>query len=395
MKNVYTRSILLFFLLQLGMYLRTAAQCVDGSATSPVFMDTTITFEPGVSTTQVKFPKFDPEQGMLRCVRLSVTMTGIVDTVYMQNLTLSAQSASFDYKRTDQMSGPGLNTPLTNSSNKKYGDYNVNGFDGDFTTGTDYASIPRDTVVNKTVVRTLTDSIEIAQFYGQDSVTYIYDIDVKTVASMTGGNSMSLVRTSAMVHFRFEYCTCPKATLPLGIKNFTVTKTAHAAAQLSWSGENDGYAYSYDVEVSRDGKSFTKLTTVDRKYTPNPAYQYSYANAENDYGTYYFRVRQRWQNGYVRYTAVKPVTFSNPLFQTTSLYPNPSNGSIGIKFVSTRANNVLVQVTNAAGQQVLTKTLQVASTDYKVLGNLPAGTYWVKITDLASKTAAVKQLVVQ
>ncbi|HEV7332592.1 MAG TPA: choice-of-anchor E domain-containing protein [Flavisolibacter sp.] len=395
MKKFYPVSITLFFFLQVVLHLQSTAQCADGSEPTPVFMDTTIYFDPGVTSTKVKFAQFNPESGMLRCVRLSVTMTGIVDTVAMQNLTNSSQSANFDYRRTDMMQGPGLNTPLSNSSDKKYGDYTVSGFDGDYSTGTDYASIPRDTVVNKTVVRTLTDSTEIAQFYGHDSVTYTYDIDVKTVATMTGGNSMSLVRTSAFVHFRFEYCTCSKVTLPVGLKNFTVVKTSQGAAALSWEGENDAYAYSYDVEVSRNGRAFTKLATVDRKYTPNPAYRYSFAIAENEYGNYYFRVRQRWQNGYVRYTAVKPVTFSNLLFETTSLYPNPSNGSVGIKFVSTRANTVLVQVTNAGGQQVLSKTFQVASTDYKIVGNLPSGTYWVRITDLASKTAAVKQLVVQ
>ncbi len=387
MKNFYTLSILLFTLLQTGTFLQTAAQCVDGSETTPVIMDTTIRFDAGATSTKVKFPKFDPEAGMLRCVKLTVEMTGVVDTFSILNATSSSQNVSLTYMRSDEMSGLGLLTPLSNSFNKKYGPHAV-------ASGDTYA-ISRDTVLRKLMTRTLTDSIEISAFYGQDSIEFDYTIDVLVAPTIPGGTSSMSIATSAFVKFKFEYCTCSKATLPLGIKNFSVSKTSASTAQLSWMGENDGYAYSYNVEVSRDGKTFTKLTTVDRKYTPNPAYASSFSMAENDYGTYYFRVRQRWQNGYVRYTVVKPVTFSNPLFETTSLYPNPSNGSIGIKFVSTRANNILVQVTNAAGQQVLTKNLQVATTDYKVLGNLPAGTYWVKITDLSSKTVAVKQLVVQ
>lgn len=393
MKNLYPAF--LFFLLQWGLSLKTAAQCADGSSPTPVFMDTTIMFEPGVSTTQVKFPQFDPEEGMLRCVRLSVTMTGIVDTVFMQNFTNTTQTARFEYTRTDMMQGPGLITSLTNSANKAYGNYSVSGYDGDMSGGTDYIAIPRDTVVNKTVVRTLTDSTEIAQFYGHDSVTYVYDIDVRTIASMTGGNSMSLVRTSALVHFRFEYCTCSKVTLPLGLKNFTVSKTAASTALLSWEGENDPTPFHYDVEVSRDGRTFTRLAIVDKKNSANPSYQFAFGVSENEYGQYYFRVRQQWQNGAVRYTAIKPVSFGNPLFETTTLYPNPSSGNVGIRFAGTRAGTILVQVTNAGGQQVLTKTLQVTPNDFKRLGSLPAGTYWVKLTDLASKTSTVKQLVVQ
>ncbi|MBB1283277.1 T9SS type A sorting domain-containing protein [Flavisolibacter sp. BT320] len=394
MKNFYT-TFFFFFLLQWGLSLQTAAQCADGSNPTPVFMDTTIRFDPGVSTTQVKFPQFNPEEGMLRCVRLTVTMTGIVDTVYMQNFTNTTQTARFEYTRTDMMQGPGLTTALTNSANKTYGNYNVDGFDGDMTTGSDNVSIPRDTVVNRTVVRTLTDSTEIAQFYGHDSVTYVYDIDARTTATMTGGNSMALVRTSALVHFRFEYCTCSNVTLPLGLKNFTVTKTTASAALLSWEGENDPNFYRHEVEVSRDGKTFTRLATVEKKNGASPRYQYAFSVHENEYGQYYFRVRQQWQNGTVRYTAIKPISFGNPIFEATRLYPNPSQGSLGIRFAGARASNILVQVTNAGGQQVLSKTFQVAPNDYKTVGNLPAGTYWVKLTDLASKTAAVKQLVVQ
>lgn len=395
MKKFYTPALMFLLCLQAGLYTKTNAQCVDGSAPKPVILDTTIYFEPGVSTTQVKFPQFDPENGMLRCVKLTTTMTGIIDTVAMQNLSTSTQTAKFDYKRNDQMKGPGLRTPLGNDFSKQYGPYQVTKFDGNFHSGTDVAAIPHDTVLRKTVVRTLTDSTEISQFYGKDSVTYDYNISVSTIAAITGGSSSNMVLTSANVNFKFEYCTCGKVTLPVGLKNFTATKTAAQNVNLSWEGENDEYSYEYDVEVSRDGKNFLKVATVNRKYVPNPKYLYSFTLKGNEYGKYYYRVRQHWQNGYVRYTAIKSVDMANPLFATTTLYPNPANGMAGIKFVNVKGGKMLVQVTNAGGQPVMQKELQVAETDYKVLGSLPAGTYWVKITDIASTTTAVKQLIVQ
>lgn len=387
--------LLLLILFELLFAATSHAQCVDGSAATPVVMDTTIYFEPGVTTTQVKFPKFDPESGMLRCVKLTTTMTGIIDTVAMQNLSSSTQSARFDYTREDRMEGPGLNTPLSNNFHKHYGTYEVTKFDGNFHSGTDHVSIPRDTVLQKTMSRTLNDSAEISQFYGKDSVVYNYNINVSTVASISGGSSSNMVLTSAMVNFKFEYCSCAKVTLPVGLKNFTVSKSGAQTAHLSWEGESDEYNYVYEVEISRDGRNFSKLETINRKYTASPIYQYAFAVKNNEYGQYYYRVRQRWQNGYVRYTAVKAIEFLNPLFATTTLFPNPSNGSAGIKFVNVKAGKMLVQVTNAAGQPVLQKELQVAETDYKMLGNLPAGTYWVKLTDVASQTSCVKQLIVQ
>jgi hypothetical protein len=319
----------------------------------------------------------------------------VVDTVAMQNLSANVQSAKFNYVRDDEMDGPGLKSPLSNSYTKTYGPYTVTKYDGNFTSGTDYAAIPRDTVLQKTVVRSLTDSTEISEFYGHDSVAYTYNIDVNTLANMSGGSSMNMVLTSAFVNLKFEYCRCAKVTLPIGLKNFTVSKTSGGTATLRWEGLNDEYAYNYDIEVSRDGRHFSKIATVDRQYTANPSYVFSYAMNGNQYGRYYFRVRQHWQNGYVRFTGVKTVEFNNAIFENTTLYPNPSTGAAGIKFVNAKAGKMLVQISNSHGQPVAMKEVMVAATDYQLLPKLGSGVYWVKITDVASKAFCVKQLLVQ
>lgn len=394
MKNFYTRSLVLFFLVLLARSVPSYAQCVDGSEPNPVFSDTTIAFETGVTSTTVKFPQFDPEQGMVSCVKLTVTMIGVVDSVTMQNKSNGNTTANFYYIRSDSMTGPGLSSTLSNGVNQRYGPYSLTPYDGNTTSGTDYVYIENDTAVKAVVTRKLTDSTEISQFYGHDSVAYKYDISVMTSASI-GGTANSSVATSALVNFRFEYCKCPKVALPVGLKNFTLAKTSGSSANLRWEGENDEYAYGYDVEMSRDGKHFYKIATVNRKYETNPSFLYSYQMAGNDFGRYYFRVRQHWLNGYVRFTAVKTVEFNSSIFEATTLYPNPSNGNAGIKFVNSRAGKVLVQITNAHGQPVSSKELTVSATDYQLLPKLPAGVYWVKIIDLASKAYCVKQLLVQ
>ena len=386
MKKFYSLSFFLFCLLLTTVYQRAQAQCVGGSSPAAIMMDTTIYFEAGATSIQVNFPKFDPETGMLRCVKLTANMTGVVDTFAITNSTTTSQNVSLTYDRQDEMSGPGLRTPLGNHFRKKYS--------SSVPSGSAY-TISRDTLFRSEMTRTLNDSIEISAFYGKDSVTFDYTIDVLVAPSIPGGTSSMSIATSAFVNFKFEYCACSKVTLPVGLNNFTVSKTGAQAASLSWEGQNDDYQYVYDIEVSRDGRQFSTVETINRKYTAFPSYLYSFTPTNNESGKYYIRVRQRWQNGYVRFTPVKVVEFTNPVFASVSLYPNPSNGNAGIKFVNGKGGQVLVQITSATGQRVLSKEMQVVATDYKSIGSLPAGLYWVKIIDVATKASCVKQLIVR
>ncbi len=119
------------------------AQCPNGAPSGGVAFDTTISFATGVTSRQLKFPKFNPQSGMLTCVKLVVTITGIVDTVAMQNYSASPQTADFYYNRTDSMTGPGLTPPISNSFNGHYGTYYLTGYDGIPNAGSDFQSIPR------------------------------------------------------------------------------------------------------------------------------------------------------------------------------------------------------------------------------------------------------------
>lgn len=399
MKKLYAASFIFFTATLLLLYSHSGmAQCVNGDTGSRTAYDTTIRFPTGATSMAVKFPKFNPQAGMVTCVKLIVTVIGIVDSVAMQNYSGSTQTANFYYNRMDYMTGPGMTTPLSNTFNGNYGPYSLAAYDGIPGAGPDFYSRSRDTVLKQSMARTLTDSTEISQFYGPvgDSVNYNYSINVSTSASITGGSSSGLVLTSALVNFRFEYCTCPLATLPVGLKNFTATRQGAATAGLRWEAEAGNDNYFYEVEVSRDGVSFSKAAVINKQTeAAAPAYQFGYGIKAGAFGRYYFRVKQQWLDGYYRYSEVRPLDFANPLFSTISLYPNPSSGLVGIKFVAARAGAYSVQVSNAGGQVVSRKELKAAATDLKQLDALQKGMYYVKITEMATGAFCVQQLVVQ
>ena len=242
--------------------------------------------------------------------------------------------------------------------------------------------------------RTLTDSVTISEFYGTDSLTYNYDMSLFTSASFSADNSSS-VSTSALVNFRLEYCTCPITSLPVGMKNFSVVKNGNVA-DLRWQAEAGPDRYYYEVEVSRDGRSFSNVAIVDKNTDGgNGTYRFAHATKPNEYGRYYFRLKQRWLDGYYRYSEIRLVEYNNPIFSTVSLYPNPSRGNVGIKFVAGKAGAYLVQVSNAGGQLLVSKELRMAETDYKSVASLQKGTYYVKITDVASQSFCINQIIVQ
>ncbi|MDP9229578.1 MAG: T9SS type A sorting domain-containing protein [Bacteroidota bacterium] len=80
----------------------------------------------------------------------------------------------------------------------------------------------------------------------------------------------------------------------------------------------------------------------------------------NEYGLYYFKVKQRYPNGFVKFSDIKSVEFQNPFLSKIFLYPNPSSGIVGIKFVNIPAGKLWVHIFNVQGQTVVSKELEVS-----------------------------------
>ena len=398
MKYTYTKTFsFLVFLLTINTNIN--AQCPMGYPPGSTAFDTTIAFPTGTTSIPVKFPQFDPVNGMVTCVRLCVTITGIIDTLAMQNYAASSQTATFVYTRNDQITGPGIISPLSNSANLTYGPPGniLTAYDGIPGAGTDFYSMADDTILNEQLCRTISDSATIVQFYGHDSVTYNYDINVSTNATITGGSSSTLVLTSALVNFHFEYCTCPIVTLPLSIRNFFVTKISDNTAELKWNAFDDLETnYRYEVELSKDGRNFFNVGQVAKNMWENSnVYKFIYTASPSYTGVHFFRIRQVYTNGYSRFSDIRTIDLKNSVYTGFDIYPNPSTGIIGIKFDNNESGKKLVEVYNTQGQKVMQKELVVTGLSYHQLGTLQQGTYWLRLTDVTSRLSRVNQLFIK
>lgn len=384
-------------MLNLVSYNPVQAQCPYGFTPGTTAYDTTIITPAGINTLELKFPQADPLQGMVTCLRLCVSITGVVDSVSVENNSASAQTADIYYIRTDQITGPGLSSPLTNSINYHYGSYGLGATDGTTGSGPDFISISHDTLLNAVMIcQTINNMDSLFQFYGHDSVSYMYNITAFTNISCTGGNYNSTVATSALVNFHFEYCTCPGYILPLNIRNFTAEKIADNKAKLTWSGFDDNSPdYHYETEISRDGSHFTSFAQIPKNQINGNPYSYTYTTQENETGTIYFRLKQVYANGYTRFSEIRKVELTGSVNPKFIIYPNPSDGIVGIKFDNNQGGKMLLQIFNSHGQRVMQKEIVVAGSSYQQVATLQSGSYWLKLTDVTSQLSSVNQLFIK
>lgn len=381
-------------LLILLFSVKVHAQCPEGLPGQTAY-DTTIKIPSGVYATPVKFPKFNPENGMLTCVKLCITVTGIIDSVAIENNAASSQVFNIKYRRTDEVTGPGFTSPpFTKVIDNTY-PISLDPTDGVANSGTDFYSNHNDTVLNETDCNTISDSVTISNFYGLDSVTYDYNIEVE--GYITGNGSFgSRIATSALVNFHFEYCTCPALLLPLNVRSFIVNKLTPEKVELNWMGFDDAFAdYSYVAEVSRDSRNFSSIGLLPKNLSLSEAYKIQYDAPAGAKGIYYFRIKQVYSNGYVRYSNIKQVTLESSASFKFSIYPNPSNGIVGIKFDNVMNGHFDVQIFNTQGQLIVNKNIVVAGSSYAEAATLTSGAYWLRLTDRKSQASSVNQLLIK
>jgi Secretion system C-terminal sorting domain len=375
------------------------AQCSGGGPGGTTAFDTTIVFGSGIVSTEVKFPKFDPQSGMVTCVRLCVTIKGVIDTVALENFTNAPQTSHYTYNRKDTIRGPGIPTYLTSAAptNLYFGDFPLAASNGIFGSGPDFYSVGPDTVLTKVLCANISDSTTIVSFYGvNDSVTYNYTIDADANGFVNGGSYSSFVLSSALVNFHFEYCTCPPSVLPLNIRQFNVTKLTADKAELKWSGFDDPNAnYQYEAQMSRDGHNFTSIGSFQKNTVNTDPYRLVYRTANGERGVYFFRIKQVYSNGNGQFSNIKQVMLENSDFPKFTLYPNPSSGIVGIKFDNNYTGHFNIQIYNTQGQTMVKKDIVTGGSSYVQVATLESGVYWLRLTDVENQSSCVNQLLIK
>jgi hypothetical protein len=401
MKHIYSRllSVVLPALLIFSFTDSYGQLCPVGVLPGTRAYDTTISFPAGTSALQVKFPQFDPLEGQVTCMRMCVTMGGVVTLLSFENTDVSSSHTySATYGRTDFLSGPGISGTLINSVNKPY-TFNLQASDNGGIAndaGPDYGAVVNDTVVGAPACHEINSQAGLSPFYGTDSVAYTYNVS-GGLAIDVGTNANIKIVSSGFVRFSFQYCTCPAIALPLSVSKFTAEKIAADKAELKWAGFDQSNAdYHYEAEVSKNPyNSFTSIGSFSANREGQDDYRTVYRTSNLESGNFYFRIKQIYDNGYVRYTDVRKVTLESSGLPKFSIYPNPSNGIVGIKFDNNSTGFYNVQIFNTQGQLLFTKDIISTGNASVKVTTMKTGAYMIRVVDTKTRLSCVNQLLIK
>jgi hypothetical protein len=399
MKHFYLRHFIHATLLTAGIIAggKASAQCPGGYVPSGVAFDTTISFVSATHSSVIKFPKFDPTAGMVTCARLTMTISSTLNYIRIENEDVAPNpgAASVTFTRNDTLSGPGLSTPMGNSETNTFGPYSLAPSDGVPNSGPDYMNVGPMNIFTTTKTVTISNMSDLSDFYGPAGDSLVYNYKAQgVVAPWIPFNYFGGINSSGSVHYRIEFCYCPAVSLPLNVYSFNVNKTSANRAELKWSGTDDpGMDYYYEVEVSRNAYDYTRVGILEKNNNISGNFKMNFSALHGESGVYHFRVKQVYSNGYVRYSTTRQVVLESFEKNAFSIYPNPSNGIVGIKFDNISAEEFVIQIFNTQGQKVLTKEIVVNSPSYVQLGNLTKGVYWVRITSKKDQASSVQQLI--
>ncbi|HYM92812.1 MAG TPA: T9SS type A sorting domain-containing protein, partial [Chitinophagaceae bacterium] len=166
-------------------------------------------------------------------------------------------------------------------------------------------------------------------------------------------------------------------------------------AELKWAGQDDeSVNYHYEAEVSRNGYNFSTIGSFPINVTDH-IYKLLFVSGRYESGNYFFRIKQVYSNGYIRISEIKYVELESSDKPKFTVYPNPSDGIVGIKFDNKTGGQMIVQIFNTQGQCVVRKEIVAAGGSFYQVATLQRGKYWLRLTDVTSQLSCVNQLLIK
>lgn len=368
------------------------AQCPCANGDAPDSIVHTFTLAPTSDfSSAITFPRFNPATGTLNCLSLVADVTAVAN-LGIRNRDSLQRDYEFLYTQAISISGPG-GLSANASTVKTYGPTTLEpyGQPGD---SVHYG--PDTPFLNRRLSRTITN---VSPYLGTGNVTINFNNTGSTLLLQGSNNYQSTITTFAWGNFRLVYYWCRASVLASGLRGFAaIRKDRHIA--LQWIYENEPAGNLYDIELSRDGVSFSKIAEQKGGNTVSSGqvkydYQHAIAGGEDKL---YFRIKATRPTGGIQYSAIRLVEFDGAANAGYAVSPNPIKKQASIAFAQPQKGNYGVEIINGIGQSVYRKIhslnnetlIQVTLSD-----NQPPGLYYLKINKLGTKEQLVQKILLQ
>ena len=191
-------------------------------------------------------------------------------------------------------------------------------------------------------------------------------------------NGSGQITSDAFTSFSdFVLANIGASTLPLQWLNFT-GKKINGQSLLEWKTDNETNTSDFVIERSRNGSLFEFIGNRVAAST-NGIHSYSFTDVQPLQGTNFYRLKQVDRDGRFTYSNIIRLSFDDsgkPLL----VYPNPADGYVNLDFTG-KKETVTIQLYDAAGRLVKSGSTSNQSPLRIELANLPAGKYYVQVSD--------------
>lgn len=178
--------------------------------------------------------------------------------------------------------------------------------------------------------------------------------------------------------------TGTQSALPIELTHFE-GKATDALVVLNWQTASETNNAKFEIEISKDGRDFSKAGEVAGAGTSIEAKSYSFDVKYPEQGLSYYRLRQVDYDGQFQYSPVIGVSFTHNRQEAGSFYPSPSkSGLVNLDYLANADGSIRISAFDPAGRLVVQQELAVAGGDNRLsfdFSSLQAGIYFIKIGD--------------
>ena len=170
------------------------------------------------------------------------------------------------------------------------------------------------------------------------------------------------------------------SVLPNGVIELSVLEKNNGV-EINWSttGPNDHTAF--EVERSKDGISFSRITSIPSSFKDNAAYSYFDNNLPLT-NIIYYRLRQCKVGNECLYSEIKSLKITSQKF--LKIYPLSNNNMFRVMYTANDAADVFMQLYKNNGSEIYREKRKVTAglNEFDItIDGLPRGLYVLKVTE--------------